>query len=174
MSKTKAYGPGRRIWNSPQRDREHQPSAERNELNMTPMIDVIFQLMIFFMCSIHFKSLEGKLYAYMPMDKGPSGGNPPPIEEVRIRLAYSESSPLMARVKLGDIDFKDWNSLERHLKDLAPGLVMPDGLDIIPVKIDADSDVPAQAVVNVLNICKKAGVQKTEFAAKSSPRPPPK
>jgi len=139
------------------------------DIPMTPMIDVIFQLMIFFMCSIHFKSLEGKLYASMPMDKGPSGGNPPPIEEVRIRLAYSKESPLMARVKLGDIDFKDWDSLERHLKDLAPGLVTSDGLNVIPVKIDADGNVPAQAVVSVLNICKKAGVQKTEFAAKTSP-----
>jgi len=147
------------------------------ELNMTPMIDVIFQLMIFFMCSIHFKSLEGKLYAYIPPDKGRPTEKykpPPPIEEVRIKLTYSKESPLMAKVKLGEIDFKDWDSLENHLKNLAPRLVMPDGLDIIPVKIDADGDVPAQAVVSVLNICKKAGVQKTELAAKSSPSPPSK
>ena len=147
-----------------------QAQEANMELNMTPMIDVIFQLMIFFMCSIHFKSLEGKLYAYMPQ----IGVNHtevfvPLIPEVRIKLAYSESSPLMTRVKLGDIDFNDWNSLERHLKDLAPRLVTADGLDVIPVKIDADGNVPAQAVVSVLNICKKAGVQKTEFAAKTSP-----
>lgn len=142
---------------------------------MTPMIDVIFQLLIFFMCAIHFKSLEGKLYAYMP-PKGMISHRVfiPPIDEVRIKLAYSEHSPLMAKVKLGDIYFKDWDSLERHLKDLAPDLVTSDGLDIIPVKIDVDGDVPAQAVVSVLNICKKAGVQKTEFAAKSSPSPPSK
>jgi biopolymer transport protein ExbD len=144
------------------------------ELNMTPMIDVIFQLIIFFMCSIHFKSLEGKLYAYMPRDKGDNGPPPPIIEEVRIKLAYSEDSPLLARIRVGEINFNDWGALERHLKDLAPRLVMPDGLDIIPVKIDADGNVPAQAVVSVLDICKKAGVQKTEFAAKTSPRPPPK
>ena len=156
--------------------KSHRPEEARMELNMTPMIDVIFQLMIFFMCSIHFKSLEGKLISNLPKYAGEISSSVfiPPIEEVRIRLAYSESSPLMARVKLGEIDFKDWNSLERHLKDLAPRLVMPDGLDVIPVKIDADGNVPAQAVVNVLNICKKAGVQKTEFAAKTSPRPPPR
>ena len=159
-----------------------QAQEANMELNMTPMIDVIFQLMIFFMCSIHFKSLEGKLYAYMPRDKGRPIENyrpPPPIDEVRIRLAYSEASPLMARVRVGEIDFRDWDSLERHLKNLAPTLVMPDGLDIIPVKIDADGNVPTQAVVSVLNICKKAGVQKTEFAvptgrqaAKTSPGRP--
>jgi len=141
------------------------------ELNMTPMIDVIFQLIIFFMCSIHFKSLEGKLISNLPKYAGetPSHVFIPPIDEVRIKLAYSESSPLMAQVKLGNIDFNDWDSLEQHLKNLAPSLIMPGGLDIIPVKIDADSNVPAQAVVSVLNICKKSGVQKTEFAAKKSP-----
>jgi biopolymer transport protein ExbD len=157
-----------------------QTQEANMELNMTPMIDVIFQLMIFFMCSIHFKSLEGKLLAYNPKDKGRPMEDyrpPPPIDEVRIRLAYSESFQMLSKVKVGEIDFKDWDSLEIHLKDLAPKLVMPDGLDIIPVKIDADGNVPAQAVVSVLNICKKAGVQKTEFAvptgrqaAKTSPR----
>ena len=151
-----------------------QAQEANMELNMTPMIDVIFQLMIFFMCSIHFKSLEGKLYSYLPKSAGPESTRVfiPPIDEVRVRLVYAESSPLMARIKVGNIDFKDWGSLERHLKDLAPRLVMPDGLDIIPVKIDADGNVPAQAVVSVLNICKKAGVQKTEFAAKTSPGRP--
>ncbi|MEW6026624.1 MAG: biopolymer transporter ExbD [Planctomycetota bacterium] len=164
--------------------RERPASADKcganMELNMTPMIDVIFQLMIFFMCSIHFKSLEGKLYSYLPKEKGnvkPTEEEippPPPIDEVRIKLAYAESSPLMARVKVGEINFNDWGALERHLKDLASDLVTPDGLNVIPVKIDADGNVPAQAVVNVLDICKKAGVQKTEFAAKTSPRPPPR
>lgn len=154
MSKTKAY----------------RPEEANMELNMTPMIDIIFQLMIFFMCSIHFKSLEGKLYSYLPKSVGPEPTQVfiPPVDEVRVKLAYIESSPMMARVKVGEIDFKDWDSLENHLKDLAPRLVMPDGLDVIPVKIDADGNVPAQAVVSVLNICKKAGVQKTEFAAKKS------
>ncbi|MBI5778604.1 MAG: biopolymer transporter ExbD [Planctomycetes bacterium] len=152
------------------RTKAYQAQEANMELNMTPMIDVIFQLIIFFMCSIHFKSLEGKLYAYLPPEgRIPSQVFIPPIPEVRIRLVYSEESPILARVKLGEIDFKDWNSLERHLKDLAPNLVSPDGLDVIPVKIDADGNVPAQAVVSVLDICKKAGVQKTEFAAKASP-----
>lgn len=76
---------------------------------------------------------------------------------------------MMVRVKAGEIEFRDWDSLERHLQGLAPNLVSEDGLSIIPVKIDAEGRVPAQAVVSLLNICKKAGVQKTEFAAKTPP-----
>jgi len=76
----------------------------RQDLEMTPMIDVIFQLIIFFMCSIHFKSLEGKLYSYLPKDKGMSSTTvtDPILEEVRIKLAYSASAPLLTRIKVGE------------------------------------------------------------------------
>jgi biopolymer transport protein ExbD len=140
------------------------------ELQMAPMIDVVFQLIIFFMCSIHFKSLEGKLYSYLPKDKGMSSTmvSDPILEEVRIRLIYAENKlPLLTRIKVGEKEFPDWDSLERHIRSIASSLVTPKG-DVIPVKIDPDEKIPSQAVVSVLNICKKAGVQKTEFAAKTS------
>lgn len=142
------------------------------ELQMAPMIDVVFQLIIFFMCSIHFKSLEGKLMAQLPLNKGMvPGPASTPIDDVRIRLIYSENEPLLTKVKIGSTDFSDMNSLYAHLKNME--FITPDG-DVIPVKIDADGKIPAQSVVSVLDICKRAGVPKTEFAAKTPIRSPPK
>lgn len=40
------------------------------ELNMTPMIDVTFQLLIFFLVTLKFKLLEKKLPSYLPTDFG--------------------------------------------------------------------------------------------------------
>ncbi len=40
------------------------------ELDMTPMIDCVFNLLIFFLCNINFKLLEGKIPAYLPKDVG--------------------------------------------------------------------------------------------------------
>lgn len=56
------------------------------ELNMTPMIDVVFQLLIFFMLSMHFKEVEGKLLSQLPKDKGlaPTHQLQPELQEVRI------------------------------------------------------------------------------------------
>ncbi|MGQ0554192.1 MAG: ExbD/TolR family protein [Planctomycetota bacterium] len=48
------------------------------ESDMTPMIDVTFQLIIFFICTIKFKTLEGKLATQLPKDVGP---NPTPLKE---------------------------------------------------------------------------------------------
>jgi biopolymer transport protein ExbD len=53
--------------------------------DMTPMLDVVFQLMIFFMCTIKFKTLEGKLTAYLPKDVGVNPTPPTaPLEKVDI------------------------------------------------------------------------------------------
>ena len=59
---------------------------EKCELEMTPMIDVTFLLLIFFMCTLKFKILEGKLGAYLPKDVGVQATDAPPVEKVDIRL----------------------------------------------------------------------------------------
>ena len=58
------------------------------QLNMTPMIDVVFQLLIFFMLTMQFKEIEGKLLSQLPKDKGlaPSHVLQTELQEVRIVL----------------------------------------------------------------------------------------
>ena len=66
------------------RDRAKDLARERCELQMTPMIDVTFLLLIFFMCTLEFKTLEGKLSANLPRNVGPN--HAPLIEEVEVVL----------------------------------------------------------------------------------------
>ena len=54
--------------------------------DMTPMIDVTFLLLIFFMLTIEFKTLEGKLAAYLPKDVGVNQSQAEPKEKVEIRV----------------------------------------------------------------------------------------
>lgn len=61
-------------------------AQEEHGLEMTPMIDVTFLLLIFFMCTIKFKTLEGKLSAYLPKDVGVNQTEAVPIEKVEIRI----------------------------------------------------------------------------------------
>ena len=56
------------------------------ELEMTPMIDIVFLLLIFFLCTIKFKTLEGKLSAYLPKDVGVNTTEAEPKEKVEIKL----------------------------------------------------------------------------------------
>ena len=54
------------------------------ELEMTSMIDVVFLLLIFFLCTLKFKTLEGKLAAYLPKDVGVNTSEAEEIEKVEI------------------------------------------------------------------------------------------
>jgi hypothetical protein len=55
--------------------RPRHRSDEEIEIPMTPMIDVTFLLLIFFMCTLQFRSLEGKLSAFLPKDVGVTNQN---------------------------------------------------------------------------------------------------
>lgn len=61
-------------------------NEDKSELEMTPMIDVTFLLLIFFMCTIKFKTLEGKLAAYLPKDVGVNQSDAEPKEKVEVKL----------------------------------------------------------------------------------------
>jgi biopolymer transport protein ExbD len=66
--------------------------------DMTPMIDVTFQLLIFFMLTIKFKTLEGKLSAYLPKDVGVNTTQAEPKEKLEIKLkVIAEGTKLMPR-----------------------------------------------------------------------------
>ena len=46
-----------------------QPAADTS-LNMTPMIDIVFQLILFFLFNLRFKSLDWRIESTLPKDKG--------------------------------------------------------------------------------------------------------
>ena len=88
-------------------------ATEENKLEMTPMIDVTFLLLIFFMCTLKFKTLEGKLAAYLPKDVGVNSSDDPPIEKVEVTLrVIKEGTKLEPRAN---------NEEERKLWDGTPG-----------------------------------------------------
>ncbi len=72
--------------------------------DMTPMIDVVFQLLIFFMLTIKFKTLEGKLAAYLPKDVGVNTSPAEPKEKVEIKLKVEKEG-----AKLHPRDDEPWS-----------------------------------------------------------------
>jgi len=61
-------------------------AGTESKLDMTPMIDVTFLLLIFFMCTLKFKTLEGKLSAFLPKDVGVIEEPVELKEKIEIRL----------------------------------------------------------------------------------------
>ena len=68
-------------------------SDNKTELQMTPMIDVVFLLLIFFMCATKFKIPEASLDAFLPRDRGDSTKTPEISRGCRVWLRLEDMRP---------------------------------------------------------------------------------
>ena len=160
------------------------------ELPMTPMIDIIFQLLIFFMCSMHFKQLEGKLNSWLPKDKGlnPVSVPKPELQEIRIVMDWDgddkqgRTRVSIERRPVGDVAYDRvnaheppegrsiWQSLAAQVGGQFQAAKSKFGRDI-PVIIDARSKVPWAHVIQALDACKQHNIEKVEFAGSPEHEP---
>src|ERR1043165_8772913 len=139
-------------------------------INLTAMVDIIFCLCVFFMCSLHFKQLEGKFDTWLPKGKGNTGGlTNEVLPEIRVALQWDDASETVTRL-LGTRRVPSDDELQALIKgqyDDAKRLNRND----MPVTIDAEARVPMDEVVKVVNICKRNQIENIEFALGAPPPP---
>jgi biopolymer transport protein ExbD len=141
-------------------DNEENPVA----INVTAMVDVIFCLCLFFMCSLHFKQVEGKFDTWLPKGKGTEGVGDASqiIQEIRVAIFWDAN--LMQTIRqLGTRRVNSDEELELLITEARDDFVRMNRPEI-PVTIDSDPRVPWSAVIDVVNICKKHQIDKIEFA----------
>lgn len=139
---------------------------EEAKLEMTPMIDVTFLLLIFFLATLRFKTLDGRLAAYLP----PEGVAPSALTEPRTPLdlvievvhpgtrltprgtlwaagggRYRYGSDRVLQYTLGPARFDRFESLEARLKALG------DDVKANPIKLDVRAGVVQSEAVRVLD-----------------------
>jgi biopolymer transport protein ExbD len=134
------------------------------EINVTAMVDVIFCLCIFFMCSFHFKQLEGRIDAWLPLGKGNQIGAIKEVflEEIRVFMRWDAASNRTTR-KVTNIAVSGDEQLMEEILARKAHYVQA-GKSVYPVIIDATPDVPWQDVIHVLDLCKKNNLSSIEFA----------
>lgn len=69
--------------------------AKETEFDLTPMIDVTFQLLIFFILVMKFKEVERRHAARIPTDEGQQNKITEPIDQMTLRLAYDPADKSM-------------------------------------------------------------------------------
>src|SRR5215831_1778027 len=92
------------------------PNENPVAINVVPMVDVIFCLCVFFMCSFKFKQLEGRFDSWLPKDRGPVAGVDLPLEEIRVALFWDPARERVVR-QLGARRIADDAELETMLHD---------------------------------------------------------
>jgi len=133
-------------------------SQEEVTINLTPLIDIVFLLLIFFMVSTTF-SKESQLRIRLP-DASPDAE----VEQRPSRL-------VVAITKSGDYSIRGPNEstghhlLSRERSVLAEAMAKgAQGTDELVVVIRADRKTPHEAVVRVMDVARKLGLVRITFA----------
>jgi biopolymer transport protein ExbD len=83
-------------------------AGEETQLNMTPMIDICFQLIVFFMLTLKFKSIDKRFETELPKDRGPSTSAAvlTPLTEITVKLfrkdVEKKQEEHFTRIRVGD------------------------------------------------------------------------
>jgi biopolymer transport protein ExbD len=136
-------------------------------INVVAMVDIIFCLCLFFMCSLKFKPLDAKFDSWLPKDKGgaPSTNINQVLDEIRVVMSWNAEKNgierlfgqrLIPATPQGDDDLKKLikDSYTDYKNRGNPG---------VAVILDAGPKVPWKYVVDVMDIAKDAGAPKIEF-----------
>lgn len=151
------------------------------EMNMTPIIDVTFNLLIFFMCQIKFKQLEGKLDSYLPTDRGAMTTQMKEmLEDISIRLSVKGDETVIAvngkavaALPMLKLDADGRLNIEGKPPTL-PALeaivkTLHDKQPDVAAIIEPDRNVPTGHVVAVVDACLAVGHSKINFAMAAAP-----
>ena len=141
---------------------------EEVKMDMTPMIDVVFLLIIFFMCATKFKVPDYRIDANLPRDKGLRSTDvkpPKEIPEFRITIDPTEGQ-IKATFRIGRDTMASINNLASVIKE-EYWVIKNDPQyqgEKIPAVIDGQKDVEFQYVVQAINACIAAKVDEINFA----------
>ncbi len=139
--------------------------AANSTFNMTPMIDVVFQLIVVFLCSMKFRTLDQKIEAFLPKDVGLSAAPAKSTEvkakvSVRLRRKPGEVTTrvIVLDTGIGTTDKEAiWGNLQNRLREFMAKDAKVEG------EIDAEADVPHGEVIRTLDTFVAAGLTNVVF-----------
>jgi biopolymer transport protein ExbD len=144
--------------------------AEDVSLPIGPLIDVTFQLVIFFMCTMRFKTLERKIGAFLPTDHGVrlTLERPPPKPKILVDLRRGAGED-RTRVRLLGQEIGSGEEGFARLDTAIRGIRHSPDSSEFPGFIAASPEVPHGDVIRCLDSFVAAGVETVEFEG----TPPP-
>ena len=120
------------------------------QLNLTPLIDVVFLLLIFFMVSTSFKK-ETKISLDLPEANGETLEQEKQLVEVSIN-------------KAGDIFINGEGLINKQTETIKSAILQSSTDTNTPVVIHADADAPYQAVITVMDAAGQVGFNNLTLA----------
>lgn len=128
----------------------HANHREDVKLQMTPMIDIVFQLMVFFVFTFKITLPEGDFNVRMPAEAGVAA-MPSETPILRVRLTANEDRDL-GSVSLGDVQITGndpFGQLRGQIRGMVDDSAGPGSVDQ-EVEIEADYDLKYKYVMDAM------------------------
>lgn len=120
--------------------------VDKVEQQMTPMIDIVFQLLTFFVMSFKIASQEGDFNIKMPLS-GSGSGVQDPLPPIKVRMVANPNGTLQA-IRLGDRTLGGFPALHNEVMSIVGGnRAMADQVE---VELDCDYNLNYDNVVNAI------------------------
>ena len=117
------------------------------ELQMTPMIDIVFQLLVFFIMTFKIVEQEGDFGIRMPLQQGAAQASPELVLPHRLRLAAAPDGRL-ASISMDDRPFLNFAALRQYVVGLVGDMGGPEAArEQAEVEIDADPNLRYEYVM---------------------------
>ncbi len=152
------------------------PKADVPEVDMTPMIDIVFQLIAFFMVITNFEQTQADERVKLPKNEL---AKPPEVKRenlLTLNVGYDRDNK---GLKIGPKDASGrhvpvvlFNGENVPMSQMLPKLktesqfygTIGTPLDEVTVQIRADAEVPIGVVQELIQMCQQAGVEFQRFA----------
>ena len=132
------------------------------ELSLTPMIDVVFLLLVFFLWTSSFEQPEFDLpsaVAEPPAGLRDPSDTPPPPEAFDEIVITVRAVPEGMELGLNGSQIPDVETLRERLTEIVSLGVQP------PVIVDPEPQTPIGSAIDVYDIAREAGLDQVLFAA---------
>jgi biopolymer transport protein ExbD len=141
----------------------HHDQPARSDVAMTPMIDVVFQLMIFFICTASFQAAEELLPSHLAIASGTSTPAPielePELERIVVKASFADGATLWV------VNERVCDSLPQ-VRDVLRAVAEIDRT--LPVVLDVAGEVPLGDVIDVYDLCRLEKFEEIQFAVKKN------
>ncbi|MEM8883000.1 MAG: biopolymer transporter ExbD [Planctomycetota bacterium] len=158
---------------------------EKMEVELTPMIDVAFLIIIFFMC-LPFKTLDGKMAAFLPTEKGlaPTPEKPPEPFWIKIHVVGRKETerawgpeggqttvkmPSEVKYRFGEEESESIDDVSAYIRRMKADWKKAPDLNLRG-EIKAGHKVPHKYIIAVLNKFAEHAVEKIDFYGTQIPK----
>ena len=125
---------------------------DKIELQMTPMIDIVFQLLVFFVMTFKIVSLEGDFNVKMPLasESQEMPDDIPPLPPIRVRLVASPDGDI-AGIRMGERPLASFDELHLAIRGIVGDAGGPTaGAEGFEVELDCDYDLHYENVIRAV------------------------